>query len=187
MRPGPYRPPRPETPSARRRPCNPRNSRATPKRAHGVAVPVGEQREIQVERLHPGDVRPGRVARDPDRLHARLLELRAPVTQELQLVCSGRRTSRRDRRGGGAAFGHEVAQRDPSAAPSRPARQGTAVPLRASRRAYGTDRASTAFAFRRAVAVEICPAGNSTTKAGEPWELTALPAGYGSARRRSWR
>src|SRR5439155_25879156 len=55
-----------------------------------LPVPVGEQREVQVERLSPGDVRPRRVARDAELLDAGLLELRAPVTQELHLARSGR-------------------------------------------------------------------------------------------------
>src|SRR6185437_15899168 len=37
---------------------------------HRLAVPVREEREVQVERLGPGEVRPGRVARDAERLHA---------------------------------------------------------------------------------------------------------------------
>ncbi|HEV8105550.1 MAG TPA: hypothetical protein VGP69_17590 [Gaiellaceae bacterium] len=55
----------------------------------GIAVEVGEQPEIQVERLRPRDVRPRGVARDPDRLDAERLELRSPVTQELEFVRSG--------------------------------------------------------------------------------------------------
>src|SRR5690349_8763321 len=55
-----------------------------------LAVPVGEQGKVEVERLHPGDVGPGRVARDAVRLDARVPELRAPVTQGLHLVRSGR-------------------------------------------------------------------------------------------------
>jgi hypothetical protein len=54
-------------------------------RARRLAIPVGQEREVQVERLRPGDVRPRGVTRD-----AGLLELRAPVTQELQLARSGR-------------------------------------------------------------------------------------------------
>src|SRR5581483_1590854 len=56
-----------------------------------VAIPVGEERRLEVERLHPRDVRPGRVARDRVGADARRAELVAPVTQELQLARSGRR------------------------------------------------------------------------------------------------
>src|SRR6476620_2095367 len=63
-----------------------------PERAHGVAVPVGQELDlVEVERLAPGGLGPGRVARDRERRHARFLELRSPVTQELELVRSGRR------------------------------------------------------------------------------------------------
>src|SRR6266540_4189439 len=55
-----------------------------------LAVPVRQQREVQVERLRPGDVRPLGIARDPERPHSPLLEFRAPVTQELHLARSGR-------------------------------------------------------------------------------------------------
>ena len=58
--------------------------------ADRLAVPVGEEAEREVERLHPGDVRPGGVARDPERLDAERFELLAPVTQELHLVRSRR-------------------------------------------------------------------------------------------------
>src|SRR5829696_3591834 len=54
-------------------------------------VPVREQRELEVERLAPRDVRPCRVSRDTHRLDAGSLELPAPVTQELHLVRSGGR------------------------------------------------------------------------------------------------
>src|SRR6185436_19062370 len=56
-----------------------------------LAIPVGEKWKVEIERLHPRDVRPRRVARDRVRLHARGPELLAPVTQELHLVRSGRR------------------------------------------------------------------------------------------------
>src|ERR671931_360295 len=56
-----------------------------------IRVPIGEKREVQVERLDPGDVRPRRVARDAEPLDTHFFELRAPVTQELHLVCSGGR------------------------------------------------------------------------------------------------
>jgi hypothetical protein len=55
-----------------------------------IGVPVGEKREVEVERLRPRDVRVGRVARDGERLDAGVLQLRSPVTQELELVRSGR-------------------------------------------------------------------------------------------------
>jgi len=45
---------------------------------------------LEVERLPPGDVRPGRVARDSEDGDPCSLEVRAPVTQELHLVRSGR-------------------------------------------------------------------------------------------------
>src|SRR5205823_1181361 len=57
----------------------------------GVSVPVGEQRKAQVEHLRPRDVRPGRVAGDAEESDSPLREFRAPVTQELHLVRSGRR------------------------------------------------------------------------------------------------
>src|SRR4029077_8331660 len=59
--------------------------------ARALRVPVGEEWEVEVERLHPGDVRVRRVARDRERLHARVLQLRSPVTQELELARSGGR------------------------------------------------------------------------------------------------
>src|SRR5881394_2467925 len=58
-------------------------------RPRRVAVPVREKREAQIEGLRPGDMRPGRVARDAERPYACLLELPAPVTQELNLPVSG--------------------------------------------------------------------------------------------------
>jgi len=58
----------------------------------GAGVPVGEELDVaEVECLAPGGLRPARVARDRERRDPRLLELRSPVTQELELVCSGRR------------------------------------------------------------------------------------------------
>ena len=64
---------------------------ADPEPAHRVAVEIGQQPEVQVERLRPGDVRVRRVARDADRLDSHLVELGSPVTQELHLVRSGGR------------------------------------------------------------------------------------------------
>ena len=55
-----------------------------------IGIPVGEEREVEIERLHPRDMRVRRVARDRERLHARVLQLRSPVTQELELGRSGR-------------------------------------------------------------------------------------------------
>ena len=60
-----------------------------PEGPHDVTVEIGEQTEVQVERLRPRDVRPGRVAGDADRLHPDRVELGSPVTQELQFVRSG--------------------------------------------------------------------------------------------------
>src|ERR671937_293558 len=63
-----------------------------PETAHGFGVPVGEEGHVaEVERLRPRDVRPRAVARDPERLHPRRLELVSPVTQEDHLVGSGAR------------------------------------------------------------------------------------------------
>src|SRR4029078_1570249 len=62
-----------------------------PERTHRFGVPVREQREVQVERLRPRDVRPGRIAGDPVRTDTSLLELCAPVTQELHFARSGGR------------------------------------------------------------------------------------------------
>ena len=45
---------------------------AMPKPRDRLGVPVGEEREVEVERLLPGDVRPRRVARDPEPPDARL-------------------------------------------------------------------------------------------------------------------
>src|SRR5436190_10122195 len=56
-----------------------------------VGVPVRQEREVEVERLHPGDVRPGGVAGRGVCLDSGGAELVAPVTQELQLARSGRR------------------------------------------------------------------------------------------------
>jgi len=58
-------------------------------RVDRFAVPVGEQRDAKVERLGPRDVGVRRVARDPEGADTQLLELRAPVTQELEFVRSG--------------------------------------------------------------------------------------------------
>ena len=60
-------------------------------RLHRLLVPVGEEREVQVERLRPGDVGPLGIPGDAEWADARLPELRAPVTQELHLVRSGGR------------------------------------------------------------------------------------------------
>jgi hypothetical protein len=38
-----------------------------------LGVPVGQEREVEVERLRPGDVRVRRVAGDRERLDARVL------------------------------------------------------------------------------------------------------------------
>src|SRR5579875_2571106 len=59
--------------------------------ARRLGVPVGEQREVEVEGLRPGDVGVRRVARDGIRPDAGLAQLLAPVTQELELARSGRR------------------------------------------------------------------------------------------------
>jgi hypothetical protein len=57
-----------------------------------VAVPVRQELQlVQVERLAPGGLRPAGIAGDRVRGDSRLLELRSPVTQELELVRSGRR------------------------------------------------------------------------------------------------
>src|SRR5439155_8085670 len=63
-----------------------------PESPHGVRVPVGDELDLaEVERLAPRGLRPGRVARDRERPHPGRIELRSPVTQELELVRSGRR------------------------------------------------------------------------------------------------
>jgi hypothetical protein len=63
-----------------------------PEAAHRVSVPVREELDVaEVERLAPRRLRPARVARDRERQDSCLLELRSPVTQELELVRSGRR------------------------------------------------------------------------------------------------
>src|SRR5439155_24873732 len=60
--------------------------------AHRVAVPVGDELDLaEVERLAPRRLRPRRVARDRERLDACWIDLRSPVTQELELARSGRR------------------------------------------------------------------------------------------------
>ncbi len=56
-----------------------------------LAVPVREQRDVDAERLRPGDMRPRRVPRDPERPDPRGREVVSPVTQEQKLVGSGRR------------------------------------------------------------------------------------------------
>ena len=91
MRRGPYRPGRRGTPIVSRTSSMSAELVCDLERAHRVGVPVGEQREVQVERLRPGDVRPRRVAGDAERPDTRRLELLAPVTQELHLVRSGGR------------------------------------------------------------------------------------------------
>src|SRR5436190_19875980 len=78
-----------------------------------VAVPVGEEREAQVEGLRPGDMRPGRVARDAERPHACLLELPAPVTQELHFARSGRGPVEEVEDEQGAAVGEQRRQLAP--------------------------------------------------------------------------
>ena len=55
------------------------------------AVPIGQQRHVDTERFLPGAVRPVRVARDAEGADARTLEVGPPVTQESQLLRSGRR------------------------------------------------------------------------------------------------
>src|SRR4029077_13576624 len=57
----------------------------------GLGVPVGEEREVEVERLHPRDVRIRRIARNRERLDTGVLQVRSPVTEELELARSGRR------------------------------------------------------------------------------------------------
>ena len=79
------------TPSGAATSLKPRNSMPMPKPRTASRVPVGEQPEVEVERLRPRDVVPRRVARDPDRLHAQLVERLSPVTQELHFVRSGGR------------------------------------------------------------------------------------------------
>jgi hypothetical protein len=60
--------------------------------AHRIGVPVREELDLaEVERLAPGGLRVRRVARDRERGDPGLLELRSPVTQELELVRSGGR------------------------------------------------------------------------------------------------
>src|SRR5581483_8812293 len=61
-----------------------------PEAPHGLRVPVGEEADVEVERLHPRDVRPRRVSRDAEAADAGGLELGSPVTQELELVRSRR-------------------------------------------------------------------------------------------------
>ena len=85
------------TPSPSTRNADPRRDVAHPVVLEGDAeavrrlgVPVGEERKVEVERLHPGDVRVRRVARDRERLDPRRLQLLSPVTQELELARSGR-------------------------------------------------------------------------------------------------
>lgn len=53
--------------------------------SHGVPVVVGEEREVQVERLTPSDVAVRRVTRDGDGPDSDLFKLVAPVTQKLKL------------------------------------------------------------------------------------------------------
>src|SRR5207247_6377967 len=60
-------------------------------RPHRLFVPVREEGKVQVQRLGPRNVRPLGIARDAERADTRREELRAPVTQELHLVRSGRR------------------------------------------------------------------------------------------------
>jgi hypothetical protein len=55
-----------------------------------VGVPVRQERDVEVEGLRPCDERPRRVARDAEDLDAGSVEFRSPVTQELELVRSGR-------------------------------------------------------------------------------------------------
>src|SRR4029453_4597997 len=75
-----------------------------------LAVPVGKQREVQVERLHPGHVRPRRVARGGHRPYTCLLELLAPVTQELHFVRSGARPVEKVEEHEDRPFLHEVTE-----------------------------------------------------------------------------
>src|SRR5439155_9025832 len=70
-----------------------------PESPHGVRVPVGDELDLtEVERLAPRGLRPRRVARDRERPHPGRIELRSPVTQELELVRSGRRPGERTMR-----------------------------------------------------------------------------------------
>src|SRR5437899_1164171 len=57
---------------------------------HPLLVPVREERKVQVQRLGPRNVRPLGIAGDAEWADTRREELRAPVTQELHLVRSGR-------------------------------------------------------------------------------------------------
>ena len=61
------------------------------RRRDRVAVPVGEQRNLDAERLRPRAVRPRRVSRDRERAHADPVKIVAPVPQEVQLVRSSGR------------------------------------------------------------------------------------------------
>ena len=53
--------------------------------SHGVPVVVGEEREVQVERLTPSDVAIRGVTRDGYSPDSDLFKLVAPVTQKLKL------------------------------------------------------------------------------------------------------
>ena len=59
--------------------------------ASHVSVPVGEQRYVDTEGARPRRMRPDRVARDRERPDTDFGEIVAPVTQEQDLVRSGRR------------------------------------------------------------------------------------------------
>jgi hypothetical protein len=83
-----------------------------PEPACRVPVPVREEPDLaEVERLAPRRLRPGRVARDRERLDTRLVELRSPVTQELELVRSGRRPGEEEEKEERGPLRHEAAGR----------------------------------------------------------------------------
>jgi len=119
--------------------------------AHGVGVPVGQELDLaEVERLAPGRLRPGRVARDRVRRDARPLELGSPVTQELELVRSGRRPGEEEEEEKRRAPGDEVGadHRLPRSHPDR--RVGDAVSVAQHRRdpTSRRRRATPTHAFR---------------------------------------
>ena len=70
---------------------HPASNTAHPEPRREGAVPVREERHVDAERLLPRPVRPVRVARDAEGADTRSLEVRAPVTQEPQLLRSGGR------------------------------------------------------------------------------------------------
>ena len=94
------------------------------------------------------------------------------------------RTNRTGRRASRSGLSAASSRREiRSRGPIQTCASGNCCPTSSIGRAYGTDRASTAFAFRRAVAGRDVSGGKLDHEGGRARELPPLPAGCGPARR----